>query len=543
MYTTVDSAAALNAALKVAHSGDVIQLASGTYSGVLANNLHFATGVTVTEAQGANAVLTSLTVKASSGLTFSGLEFYADPAGAQNPFAVCAGSSDIHFDHVSVHGSLDGNPQNDVQGMIVRDSNNVSITNSEFQQLWTGLSHANMQGLTVAGNTFHDIRQDDVHGGGSSFVTITGNSLSSFYPVAGDHSDAIQFWTSGATVSAHDITISDNLIQRGGGAAAQGVFMSDASGAMPYVNLHVTGNWIIGGLYNGIALSGATSPVISGNYVQGFTDTKSWIRLEYVTGGQVTGDSANSYVTSTTDASVTMSGNATVAQASDGGAGAMALWNSAHPSGLHVAGTSAVDTISGGSGADTLAGGGGVDRLTGGSGDDLYVLASKSTIVEAANGGIDTVQSSVTFTLPTNVENLTLTGTGAISGTGNSANNLLTGNGLANTLSGAAGSDTLIGGAGNDVLKGGAGDDLLIGGAGDDHFVFLKGDGHDVVTDFGLNGDHDVLDISNLLSLGLTPTLTDTASSVVVSFSTGDSIELLGRHAADLHATTAGYIF
>src|ERR1700758_461276 len=123
MITIVSSATALNAALKVAHAGDTIELATGSYSGIAAANLHFATGVTVTSADPAHeASITGLHVSGSSGLTFSNLEFYADPTGGQNPFLVSAGSSDIHFDHLNVHGSMDGNPQNDVQGMLVRDS-------------------------------------------------------------------------------------------------------------------------------------------------------------------------------------------------------------------------------------------------------------------------------------------------------------------------------------------------------------------------------------------------------------------------------------
>jgi Ca2+-binding RTX toxin-like protein len=543
MYTIVDSAAALNAALKVAQSGDTIALASGTYAGVTATNLHFASGVTITEAQGAHAVLTTLTVSASSGLTFSGLEFYADPTGINNPFLVHNGSTDIHFDRLNVHGSMDGNPADDVAALFVRDSSNISITNSEFQQLAAAINDSNNVGITISGNSIHDIRTDGIRNNGASDVTITHNTITNFFPAPGDHPDAIQFWTNGFTTSAHDITVADNLIQRGTGSTAQGVFMTDSSGVMPYLNLHITGNTIIGEAYNGIDVSGATSALISNNYVQGFTDQKSWIRLETDNGGLVTGNSANTYVVTATDVGVTMTSNATIAQASDGGAAGVALWQLAHPAGLFLSGTSGAETLTGGNGGDTLAGGAGADRLVGGAGDDTYIISGKATIVEAANGGVDTVLSSGTFTLPANVENLTLTGTAALSGTGNACDNLLIGNGGADTLSGAAGNDTIVGGAGDDVIKGGPGNDLLIGGAGADRFVFMKGDGHDVVTDFGLNGDHDVLDISNLLALGYAPTLTDTGTSVVVSFSTGDSIELLGRHAADLHATTVGFIF
>jgi len=110
------------------------------------------------------------------------------------------------------------------------------------------------------------------------------------------------------------------------------------------------------------------------------------------------------------------------------------------------------DTLNGNAGNDRLDGGTGSDTMTGGSGDDSFVVdATTDVVTEALNGGTDTVESSITLTLAGNVENLFLTGTAAINGTGNSLNNLLTGNTAANTLNGGAGADTLVGGAGNDT--------------------------------------------------------------------------------------------
>ncbi|MDQ7251665.1 calcium-binding protein, partial [Dongia sedimenti] len=117
-----------------------------------------------------------------------------------------------------------------------------------------------------------------------------------------------------------------------------------------------------------------------------------------------------------------------------------------------IAGNTAVNTLTGGAGNDTLDGGGGADTLIGGTGNDIYVVDNTSDVItENAAEGTDLVQSSVTFVLAANVENLTLTGTISVNGTGNSLANTLTGNSGDNTLNGGSGADTLIGGAGNDT--------------------------------------------------------------------------------------------
>ena len=128
------------------------------------------------------------------------------------------------------------------------------------------------------------------------------------------------------------------------------------------------------------------------------------------------------------------------------------------------------EELYGGLGNDTLNGGFAADTMYGGAGNDTYIVNHvEDRVIEAANGGHDTVQSYITLTLSENVEDLALWGVNDINGTGNALSNALRGNQANNSLYGEAGNDTLFGDLGNDSLYGGEGNDSLLGGADVDH--------------------------------------------------------------------------
>ena len=135
---------------------------------------------------------------------------------------------------------------------------------------------------------------------------------------------------------------------------------------------------------------------------------------------------------------------------------------------------SAIEMVVGSAYGDTLASSTASTTLSGGAGDDVYVVGNASVVVvESTGGGRDEVQTSLaSYTLTTNVEKLTYTGTAAFTGTGNASDNVITG---------GAGNDTLIGGAGADTLIGGTGADKLIGGTGND--VFVVDNSSDTITE------------------------------------------------------------
>ncbi len=140
------------------------------------------------------------------------------------------------------------------------------------------------------------------------------------------------------------------------------------------------------------------------------------------------------------------------------------------------------DYLAGGAGNDTLDGRGGADVMIGGDGNDTYVVDNIGDSVMELTTDVastaDTVLSTVTYFIYRNIENLTLLGSGNISGSGNESNNVITGNGGSNGLFGNDGNDRLFGLGGNDSLYGQVGDDTLDGGAGND--TMYGGTGNDV---------------------------------------------------------------
>jgi Ca2+-binding RTX toxin-like protein len=239
------------------------------------------------------------------------------------------------------------------------------------------------------------------------------------------------------------------------------------------------------------------------------------------------------------------------------------------PIGLTLDGTSGNDTLVGNDGDDTISGLAGADRMTGGWGDDTYVVDNTGdVVVENAGEGTDAVQSSISYTLGTNVENLTLTGSSAINATGNASDNVIIGNAGNNTLNGLSGADTMSGGQGNDTyvvqstgdavienagegtdtvqstisytladnvenltligtsavngtgngldnaIKGNAANNLLTGGEGSDVFVFntaLGATNVDTITDYTSGSDSMQLALAMFGGIGATGALSATA--------------------------------
>jgi len=173
--------------------------------------------------------------------------------------------------------------------------------------------------------------------------------------------------------------------------------------------------------------------------------------------------------------------------------------------------------------------GGTLSNLTviGGGGDDtLIVDDNKHFLQESAAGGTDTIKSTVSYKLPTEVERLYLIGKANTNGTGSDGDNQIFGN---------AGNNTLSGKGGTDHLYGGKGADKLLGGTGTDMFHFNTGDGHDRIEDF--HHLEDKINLSGWAGVNsLTKVLADAhnqGANVLIEHGT-DSLLLIGVHKGDL---------
>ena len=226
------------------------------------------------------------------------------------------------------------------------------------------------------------------------------------------------------------------------------------------------------------------------------------------------------------------------------------------------------DTLSGGNGNDVLDGGTGDDAMSGGAGDDTYYVDSAADgVVESANGGTDTVHTTVSYALTPNVEILISDSNAGLSLTGNTLNNTIIGGAGDDRLNGGKGADNMQGGAGNDtyivdnagdvvtdssgidtvvtridytlgddierlragsdsglILTGNGGDNRIMGGAGDD--VIIGGLGKDTLT--GGDGD-DVFKYLAMSDSGPTGATRDT----ITDFTAGDKIDLSAIDAID----------
>lgn len=485
---------------------------TGVYDDISLRNIKIDGNVTITSADpGKPAIIHDLELRYCQGLTFTKLEIEvtptSTPAGAIGVF----NSKNINFDQLNVHGSLNGNPADDTDGVRIKDSENVSVTNSEFQQLRIAIGHGDSNGVSVSGNFIHDIRMDGVRGGGSSNVTVSNNYFKDFYQNAGDHADAIQFYPSKVKPVVQNITVEGNVILQGNGQEIQGIFMRANDGAL-FEGVKIAGNLVVGGNYNGIYVEGSKGLQVVDNSVVSMVDEVSWIRVGASTDAVVSGNQAAKFLLEEAS-QITALKNVVNGNASDGGASALKAWLSKYPNLLQELPATALKPIS--------------DLLTSPAGGIQPVEIQPPTSVTTA----DSHKLAVT------AHDLTLTGSANVDGAGNDLANKIVGNDGDNHLMGMGGDDVLLGGAGEDVIDGGAGRDTASyeGAASGVVVSLIRWNGEDVSGVFqntGGGGKDKLIGIENVTGSAHADTLTGFSDNNVLKGGAGND-KLVGGLGAD----------
>jgi nitrous oxidase accessory protein NosD len=305
---TVSDSAKLQSALNNARDGQVIELMPGEYVLDKVQDLKFARGVTVTSADPVHpAVLDGIYLQDSTGLTFRDLEVKVDPR--QKVGALVLGGGHINLEALDVYGTGVGKGL----GLRVMNASNVTLANLNVHDLEGGIAIVNTDTVSVLNSNIHDLEVDGILSAGSAYVTISGNRFTNFFPQPGDHSDAIQFFTFGTTKPTHDLTITDNTYVRGRGIGAQGIFMNNEAG-IPYENVTISGNAIIGGVYHGIAIALVDHLNLTHNLVEGYVDQTSWILIDRSTHSSESDNISTNYNYTGGNADLVKSGNKTVRQ-------------------------------------------------------------------------------------------------------------------------------------------------------------------------------------------------------------------------------------
>ena len=506
----VANAAQLTSALRIAKGGDTILLGAGNYGDVLIKWYNPAGTVTVRSADVANeAVFRSLRIANSSGYSFADIDVRSVLGNNGDAGAWISESSRISLDRMSFAGSLDRNNNNDGTGVRIEASNNIQVTNSSFLELTRGGYFVKTDNLVVSGNTIEGVRE------GFNFaavndVAIAANLFTAFRPnfLAGDHSDAIQFWNSYVQVGSSRVVIRDNVVLQGANGGTHGIFVRAELDQFRHSDFTIVNNLVNTDARQGITVDGIDGVVIRGNTVTTGKGgaLEAGITVEETSNAVVERNIMPLYLERGSNTGLVYRNNIDLWDSRTGiGEAATGLFGSGAGEGFDVANY----VVRAGSAA-AIAGAGFVAvagiaahaagevgvyttswSLAGGAGNDSYTVnALTDRITEAVGAGFDTVTAKVSWTLGANFEALVLTGWAA-DGTGNIMDNAITGTDIANKLRGLGGDDTLDGKGGNDLLDGGTGADLMFGGTGNDAYVVddradivfeNMGEGYDSVT-------------------------------------------------------------
>jgi hypothetical protein len=276
------------------------------------------------------ASLTGVTIGGAHDVTLKNLAVerrVGEPLRAQLVMIRRSGKVVLDSMRIAASAEVDGGRE---YGVMIRDSEDIGIGGSRIGGMRYGIGMLNSRRIQIRDNEFRDLQTDGVRGGGVDDLVIANNVFGRFRPKPREHPDGIQLWSTNQKTPAKRIAIRNNLIVRDGGGITQGIFVRDTERQLPFEGLDIRGNMTIGTMYNGIAILGAVSAIVSDNDVIAFPDQKAWIRLQGVNGGELIKNRAPQFVQSE-NSGISASGNQTTLPSADQLASRIRQWLETHP--------------------------------------------------------------------------------------------------------------------------------------------------------------------------------------------------------------------
>ena len=291
----IRDSAGLMKALAAAGPDTTIRLGGGLYGPLVLPK--GATRLTITSADARDrAIFSSIVARRADGLRISTVDVVSTSHDPERPYLVeVEGGKGIGFDRLSVRGAAGGERFREY-ALWLRNASHVEVTRSSFSGTRYGIGLLNSSHISLTANEFSGLQTDGIRGGGVDDLAITGNVLTGFTPKPGEHPDGIQLWSTNQTSPAKGITIRDNLIARGLGRMTQGIFVRDTNGKLPFEDVVIEGNLIVGSMFNGIAVLGLDGGRIANNKVVAFADQRAWIRVDGAQNTTITGNIAPQFL-------------------------------------------------------------------------------------------------------------------------------------------------------------------------------------------------------------------------------------------------------
>jgi Ca2+-binding RTX toxin-like protein len=443
---------------------------------------------------------------------------------------------------------------NTIDNFLSNDSDLTNLFNFVSSNLSTGVS---ITGDENANTITGDIGKDTLNGNGGDDVLDGGDGVDKLVGGAGDDTYIVDLIKTGKSAANYKVALQDTITEAAN-AGADTVQLRSLSGtdysdmdnattltlganlenldasATDTTKLNLTGNALDNTLRGNDADNILDGGKGADTLIGGLGDDTYILDLKVVNGDIVFEDSITELDESDEGIdTIKLRGSATLATTTTLTLDSSRGWENIEILDASATGKTKLN-LTGNILDNTLIGNAAANILTGGEGDDTYVVNNiDDTVIEQDDQGTDLVQASVTFTLSDYVENLTLTGTAAINGTGNGLDNIITGN---------AGNNTLDGGAGADRMEGGKGNDTYIVDDEDDEVIEAANGGTDLVkasvdyelTDFVENLTLTDNDHINGTGNALANTITGNAGNNILDGGTGVD-KLIGGNGEDIY--------